>query len=315
MRWRDFWDLLKTAAAGWYNDNCLRFGAALSFYTLFAISPLLLIAIFVASLWFERKTVQGHLFQELGGLVGMRSAEAIQTVLEAGAGGDRGVMASTVAIGTLLLLSSGVFVELQVALNTIWGVRPKEGAGLRGFIKTRLLSFSIVLGVGFLLLVSLVISAVLSALTKYLSGLWPGLEVPSLLVHSGVSILVITLMFAMIFKVLPDVRIAWRDVWIGAVATAVLFTAGKFLIGLYLGRGAVVSAYGAAGSLVLFLLWVYYSSQILFFGAEITQVFANRYGTRFRPKAHAEWIQPRDEAVQAKVDERRERQKTDVDEL
>ena len=182
---------------------------------------------------------------------------------------------------------------MQSDLNTIWGVEAKPGHGIWDFIKNRLLSFAIVVGIGFLLLVSLVVSAALSAAAKYFSALVPGLDVLWMIVNLAVSFGVITLLFAMIFKVLPDVRIAWREVWIGAAGTALLFTAGKFLLGLYLGKNATVSAYGAAGSLVLILLWVYYSAQILFFGAEFTQVYACRFGTRMEPKSHAQWtVQP-----------------------
>ncbi|MGH7970774.1 MAG: YihY/virulence factor BrkB family protein, partial [Limisphaerales bacterium] len=192
--------------------------------------------------------------------------------------------------GTLLVTATGVFIELQSDLNTIWGVEQRSGLGAWGFIKDRLLSFAMVIGIGFLLLVSLVVSASLQAVLKYFGTVVPGHGSIWVVLNSAISFAVITLLFAMIFKVLPDVRIAWRDVWVGAATTAFLFTAGKFLIGLYLGQSASISAYGAAGSIVLILLWVYYSAQILFFGAELTQAYANRFGARLEPKPNARWI-------------------------
>jgi membrane protein len=290
MSFRTVWGLLKEAVNEWVGDKAARLGAALSYYTIFAIPPLFVIVIFVASLYFDEQAVRTELLQQVGGLVGAKGAEAIESALNATGPHAKGLLASILAIGALILTSTGLFIELQSALNTIWGVEPKPGLGIWSFIKNRLLSFSIVIGIGFLLLVSLVISAALSAMARYVSGLVPGLDVVWMIVNFVFSFAVVTVLFAMIFKVLPDVRIAWRDVWIGATFTALLFTLGKFLLGLYLGRNATVSAYGAAGSLVLILLWVYYSAQILFFGAELTQVYANRFGAHLQPKIHARWM-------------------------
>jgi membrane protein len=236
--------------------------------------------------------VQKQLFSEVGGLVGQKSAEAIQSAMTAQSQGNKGTIASIIAVVMLIITATGLFIELQDALNTIWGVEAKPGQGIWGFIKNRLLSFAMVVGIGFLLLVSLVVSAGLSALSKYISGLVPGMEIVWTITNLAVSFAVITALFAMIYKVLPDVKIAWRDVWFGAAITSLLFTGGKFLLGLYLGRSSMVSAYGAAGSLVLILLWVYYSAQILFFGAEVTQVHANRYGAHIEPGEHARWVTP-----------------------
>jgi membrane protein len=191
---------------------------------------------------------------------------------------------------TLFVGATGVFVQLQDALNSIWGVRRKPGRGLRNFIKDRLLSFALILGIGFLLLVSLILSAGLSALGNFVTGLLPAQATLWQWINFGVSFGVITLLFAVIFKVLPDVKIAWRDVWIGALLTALLFNLGKYLLGLYLGRSSVTSAYGAAGSLVIVLLWVYYSAQILFFGAKFTQIYSNRYGSHLEPAPGAEAV-------------------------
>ena len=308
---KSVWEVVKTAVVAWSADNAARLGAALSYYTVFAISPLFLIVIFVASLWFSQEAVRAELFGQLADLVGKRGAATIESALAASAPHSQGVVASVLAIGTLVITATGLFVELQNALNAVFNVKSKGSLGVWGFFKNRLLSFAMVVGIGFLLLVTLVVSALLSAFGKYISALAPGLDVFWMIVNTVISLGVITLLFAMIFKILPDVQIAWRDVWVGAGITAVLFTAGKFLLGLYLGQNATVSAYGAAGSVILILLWVYYSAQILFFGAEVTQVYANRFGARLRPKAHAEWItpppeKPREKSQAAPLPDRRQ---------
>lgn len=286
------WNLLKASISAWSDDKSPRLGAALSFYTVFAMPPLFMIAIFIASLVFDPESVRTHIFSEVGGLIGKKSAEAIQSAMAAQYDANKGLVASAIAIGTLILTATGLFIELQDALNTIWRVEAKPGHGVMGFIRIRLMSFAMVVGIGFLLLVSLIVSAGLAAATKYISGLMPGVGVVSVIASDVVSFAVITVLFAMIFKVLPDVRIAWRDVWIGGAVTSLLFTGGKFLLGWYLGRSTTISAYGAAGSVVLILLWVYYSAQILFFGAEITKVYAIRFGSRLRPAPYARWLSP-----------------------
>jgi membrane protein len=292
MKIKPVWEVIKTAGVAWINDNAPRLGASLSFYTIFALSPLLVIIVFLTSLLFDRADVQSVLFDQLQGVFGSSGADAIRAALKASFPQQQGIVASLIAIGTLLVMATGLFVELQGALNAIWGVERKPGYGIRGFIMGRLLSFGMILCIGFLLLVSLVVSAIVSALGKYLSDLLPGMELFWMVTNNLVSLGIVSLLFAMIFKILPDVNISWRDVWVGAVVTGILFTVGKFLLGQYLGRNAAVSAYGAAGSVVLILLWVYYSSQILFFGAEITQVYAARFGTRLQPKHYAQWINP-----------------------
>jgi membrane protein len=198
-----------------------------------------------------------------------------------------GVLATVVGLVTILFGATGVFVQLQDSLNHIWDVEAKPGQGLRSFIMTRVISFGMILGIGFLLLVSLVVSAAVSAVGAWATGLLPGAKILVEILTFLVSFGVVTLLFAMIYKVLPDVKLAWRDVWIGATATALLFTIGKFLIGLYLARGSVSSSYGAAGSVVVLLLWIYYSSQILFFGAEFTKIYASRHGSHVAPEEHA----------------------------
>jgi membrane protein len=286
------WSLLKESVGAWSDDKSPRLGAALSFYTVFAMPPLFMIAIFIASLVFNPNSVQTQMFSEVGGLIGKKSAEAIHAAMAAQYQANKGLVASSIAVVTLILTATGLFLELQDALNTIWRVEAKPGHGVLGFIRIRLMSFAMVVGIGFLLLVSLIVSAGLAAATKYISGLLPGVGVVSVIASDVVSFAVITVLFAMIFKVLPDVRIAWRDVWIGGVVTSLLFTGGKFLLGWYLGRSTTISAYGAAGSVVLILLWVYYSAQILFFGAEITKVHAIRFGMRVHPASYARWISP-----------------------
>jgi membrane protein len=285
-------NLLKVSVSGWFDDKCPRLGAALSFYTVFAMPPLFMIAIFIASLVFDPTAVQSQMFSQVGGLIGKKSAEAVQGAMMAQYQGDKGFIASAIAIVTLLVTSTGLFIELQDALNSIWRVEAKPGHGILGFIRMRMLSFAMVVGIGFLLMVSLIVSAAVAAVTKYVGGLLPGIGIISEIGSDVVSFAVITVLFALIFKVLPDVKIAWRDVWIGGAVTSLLFTGGKFLLGWYLGRSTTISAYGAAGSLVLILLWVYYSAQILFFGAEITKVYAKRFGVSPQPTVYARWIFP-----------------------
>ena len=298
MNLKGIWQLLKTTGQCWVKDNAARLGAALSYYTIFALPPLFVIVIFIGSLWLDERAVRSGLLEEVGGLIGKQGSEAIQSALTATNPHTTGLTASILAIGTLILTATGLFIELQSDLNSIWGVEEKPGQGIWGFIKTRLLSFAMVVVIGFLLLVSLIVSAALAAIGKYFTALVPGLNFVWTVVNWIVSFGVITVLFAMIFKVLPDVKIAWRDVWIGAGLTSLLFTAGKTLLGLYLGRNSTVTAYGAAGSLVLILLWVYYSAQILFFGAEFTRAFANRFGVRLVPKPHAQWVNPPPQVAQ-----------------
>ena len=283
LQWRNmrtWWTLLKEAFEKWSADKAPRLGAALSYYTVFSLVPLLVLAISIAGLVFGTEAAQQAIMAQIESLVGPQSAAAIKQMLQIAQKPSSGALASAIAVVTLLLGASGVFAQLQDALNTVWGVEPKAGRGLWGTIKDRLFSLMAVLGTGFLLLVSLVLSAALAAFGKMFQGRLPGHEGLLHLADLAISFGVITLLFAMMFKLLPDAKIAWRDVWIGAGLTSVLFTVGKFAIGMYLGKADVGSAYGAAGSLVILLVWVYYSSQILLYGAEFTSVYANRYGSR-----------------------------------
>ncbi len=275
--------LVQQATSEWMSQNVSRHGAALAFYTLFAIAPLFVIVLAMAGLWFGEEAARRELFSQVSGLVGSEGGEAIQALVSAAHQPQTGAWATVIAVVTLFVGATSVFVHLQDSLNSVWGVRRLPGRGVRNFFKDRLLSFALIVGIGFLLLVSLVLSAGLAALGNFMTGLLPAQETLWQWINFGVSFGVITLLFAMIFKMLPDVKIAWRDVWIGAFITALLFNLGKLLFGLYLGRSSVTSAYGAAGSLVVLLLWVYFSAQILFFGAKFTQVYSNRYGSRLEP--------------------------------
>lgn len=282
-------DLLKETIREWLEDEAPRHAAALAYYTAFSLAPLLLIIIALVSLFFEQEIVTGQLRQQLVGIIGQNSADLIDTILESAVNrSDNGITAA-IGIVVALLGAAGLFGNLQAALNAMWEVEPKPGGGIMGFIRTRFLSFTMILGIGFLLLVSLVVSSAVATLGEYLIGLAPGMELLINIFSFILSFGVITLLFASIFKVLPDVEIRWRDVWVGALGTAFLFTLGQYLLGLYLSTSAPGAAYGAAGSLILLLVWVYYSAQILLLGAEFTQVYARRYGMRIEPSEHATW--------------------------
>jgi membrane protein len=259
---REFWQLLKAAAAEWNRDRAPRLGAALAYYTVFSLVPFLVVVIALIGVVFGQEAAQSAILSQIGTLVGEQSAEAIKDMIQRADQPATGLFATTIAVGTLLIGASGVFGQLQDALNTVWGVEPKEGRGIWGFVKDRFLSFVAVLGTGFLLLVSLILSSVLAALGKWFSGLLPLPQGVLFLLNFVLSFVVITGLFALIFKVLPDAKVAWQDVWVGAGLTAALFTVGKFALGLYLGKSNVASGYGAAGSLVLVLVWVYYSARL-----------------------------------------------------
>ncbi|AFZ18339.1 YihY/virulence factor BrkB family protein [Allocoleopsis franciscana] len=280
-------ELLKETFKEWQEDKASRLAAALAYYTAFSIAPLLIIAIAIAALVFGEEAARGGIEDQLRGLIGQQGAEAIEEMIKNSSKPAEGTIATIISVGFLLFGASGVFAQLQDSLNTIWEVAPKPGRGVMGFIKDRFLSFSMVLGIGFLLLVSLVLSAVLAGLNNILGGMMPGLSFLWEILNFLISFGVITLLFALIYRVLPDAKIAWGDVWFGAIITALLFTIGKTLIGLYLGNSSVGSTYGAAGSFVVLLLWVNYSAQILFFGAELTQVYANKYGSHIVPTENA----------------------------
>jgi membrane protein len=265
-------------------------GAALSYYTVFAIAPLFIIALAIAGFWFGEDAARRELFGQVNQLVGKEGGDAIQSVVAAAGKSKAGIWATCIAGGTLAVAATGVFVQLQDSLNKIWNVRHLPGRGLRNFIRHRLLSFAMVLGIGFLLLVSLVCSAGLSALGNFIGDYVSGKEILLKALNSVISLAIITTLFTMIFKFLPDVKVAWRDVWLGGFITALLFNLGKFLIGIYIGRSSISSVYGAMGSLVIVLVWVYYSAQILFFGAQFTRIYAGKFGVKPEPVRGAEFI-------------------------
>ena len=259
-------------------------GASLAYYTVFSLAPLLIISIAIAGFVLGDEAARGKVFEQLHHLIGEQGGKATEAMVEsAGSKPTTGIIASITGVITLLVGASGVFGQLQSSLNIMWEVEPKPGRGVLGFIKNRFLSFGFILVVGFLLLVSLMLSAAITFLAQSIGGLVSGMEILAHLLNFALSFGVVTALFALMFKFLPDAVIAWKDVWLGAAITAVLFTVGKFGLGFYLGASSVASAYGAAGSLIVLLLWVYYSSQIFFFGAEFTQVWANRFGSHVIP--------------------------------
>jgi membrane protein len=284
----DLWWTLKKAVSGWWNDNVPRLGASLSYYTLFAMAPILVVAIAIAGFFFGAEAVRGQIVGEIKGLVGLEGAMAVQAMLEGAAKPSSSRVATGVGMVTFFLGATGAFLELQTALNAIWRVKPKPTAGIRELVLQRLISFGLVVGVGFLLLVSLVVSAALAALEGYLGRALPEFTLLTQALNVLLSLGVITLLFAMVYKVLPDVDLYWRDVWVGALVTAGLFTIGKSLIGLYLGTSGMASSYGAAGSVVVLLVWVYYSAQVVLLGAEFTRAHVERLAHRRKPMAHAQ---------------------------
>ena len=284
--------LFKQTASEWMEDDAPSLGAALAYYTVFSLAPLMTIAIAIAGFFLGKEAAQGQIFDELRGLLGAEGGKAVEEMVQsANAQPTAGVVATIISVIMLLFGASGVFGQLQASLNAIWGVKAKPGRGVLGIIKDRLLSFGFTLVVGFLLLVSLLLTAGMALMADWIGGLMPGSEALAYVLNIVLSLSMITLLFATIFKFLPDAKIAWHDVWIGAFLTALLFTIGKFALGIYLGKSGVASSYGAAGSLIVLLLWVYYSSQILFFGAEFTQVYANRFGSRVAPADNAVPVQ------------------------
>ncbi len=275
------WKMVNETVKAWVDDYAPSMGAALSYYTLFSLAPLLIIVIAVAGMVFGQEAAQGEIVAQLRGIMGEEGAVAVEGMLKAAREPAKSVVATIVGIVVLLAGATAIFAELQSALDRIWRVpAPKHESGIWYLLRTRLLSFGLVLGLGFLLVVSLVVSAVLAALGKWWSGWFEGWDVLLEILNFAVSLAIFTLLFGMIYKIMPRARIPWRDVWTGAAVTALLFTIGKVLVGLYLGKSSLASGFGAAGSLVVLLAWVYYSAQIFLFGAEYTWVYANRHGAR-----------------------------------
>jgi membrane protein len=270
----------------WMEDKAQRLGAALAYYAAFSIAPLLIIVVAVVDFLYKGTSLT-YIQSQIGTMIGSNGAEAVVATIRGARASGGGVTATIIGILTLILGATGVFTSLQDAMNTIWEVTPKPRSFWADMLRSRVLSFALVVAICFLLLVSLVLSAVLAAVSEYFKSALPMLSVFWPFVDIAISFAITTLLFASIYKILPDVDIAWSDVWIGAAVTAALFAIGKLGIGLYLGRSSFSSAYGAAGSFLVMLAWVYYSSQILFLGAEFTKVYANHYGTQFRPSRGA----------------------------
>jgi membrane protein len=272
--------LLKTALVGWWNDRAMSLGASIAFFTVFSLAPMLLVAIAVAGLVFGREAAQGAIVAQLAGLTGGQTAAALEGMIASASSFDAGVIGLLIGVATFLLLATGAIIELQDNLNIIWKAKPEQTFGIMAFVRTRLLSLTVVVGFGFLLMVSLILDAGLTWVGTYLEASFSGVTVILQILNSAIAFGIASLLFAMIFKILPAVPLTWRDVGMGAAMTALLFTAGKFVIGYYIGKSGVASAYGAAASIITLLLWIYYSSLILLFGAEFTKAYAENRGSR-----------------------------------
>ena len=281
--------LLKQTFSEWVEDKAPQLGAALAYYTVFSLAPLILVLLAIVGLLFRNDPggAWNKITEQMSYFLDKSAVEVVQNIAQKAAQPNKSLLATIIGILLALFGASGVFGQLQDALNTIWGVRAKPGAGIWGFLRSRFLSFAMVGGVCFLLLVSLTLESVLKGFSHYIQGVLPGGIVIAIAVYWIFDLAVVILLFAIIFKFLPDAKIRWRDVWIGAAITAIFFAIGKWALGLYLGSGSATSAYGAASSLITLLLWVYYSSQILLFGAEFTQVYACRAGRGITPDEHA----------------------------
>ena len=276
------WLLTRDAVMAWLNDFAPSMGAALAYYTIFSLAPMLVIVIAIAGFFFGHDAAQGEIVAQLRDMVGTTAASAVEGLLRSASEPGKGIVAATLGITTLVIGATAVFAELQSSLDRIWKIPPDKKGGIKGLLRKRLLSFGMVMGLGFMLLISLILSAVLAALGTWWSNILGGWTIVLEGLNIAVSFSVVTGLFAMIYKFMPRASIPWRDVLVGAAVTALLFTVGKFLIGLYLGKASIGSSFGAAGSLVVLLAWVYYSAQIFLLGAEFTRVFALRYGSLAR---------------------------------
>jgi membrane protein len=281
--------LLKQTFNEWLQDKAPQLGAALAYYTVFSLAPLILVMLAIVGVIFRHDPAGAwdKITQQMSYFLDPSAVQVVQSIAQKASQAGKGTIATVIGVALAVFGASGVFGQLQDALNTIWGVKAKPGTGIWGFLRARFLSFAMVAGICFLLLVSLTVEALLKGFSHYVQSVLPGGIVIAVTVYLIFDFAVVVILFAMIFKFLPDVQVQWRDVWMGAVMTAVLFGIGKWLLGFYLGSGAAGSAYGAASSLITLLLWVYYSSQILLFGAEFTQVYAAQAGRAFKPSEYA----------------------------
>ncbi len=286
------WSLLKETVKEFINDNAIKLSASLSYYTIFSLPPLLIIIISLCGVFFGREAVQGELFGQINGLVGNEAALQIQEMIKNVKLSDSNVFATSIGVIVLLVGASGVFAEIQGSINYIWGLEAKPKRGFIKFLKNRLMSFSMIGSVGFLLLVSLLVNSLMDILNNRLMAYFPNVVVYIFYILNILIVFaIITLLFSIIFKSLPDGKVVWKDAFIGSSFTSVLFMIGKFGIGAYLGSSAISSTYGAAGSIILILVWVYYSAIILYFGAEFTKVYAHAHGDKIIPKEYAVKIQ------------------------
>ncbi len=281
--------LLKQTYTAWSDDRGLRFGAALAYYALFSVAPLLIIAISLAGFVFGEAAARSEIINQLSAFIGPKAASELQSLILASADRPKSVAATALGIVTLIIGASGVFGQLKDALNTIWGVRLKPGAAWRDFIRDYLISFAMVVAIGFLLTISLILTTSLQAIIYYMSWLLPRPTLTTAFTELC-SFLVFSILFGLIYKVLPDVRLTWRDVWIGALFTGLLFTLGKYLIALYLATSSIASSFGAAGALIILLVWIYYSAVIFFFGAEFTKTYSKVCGGGIVPGKHAVFV-------------------------
>jgi membrane protein len=298
------WQLIKDSVSAWSDDYAPSMGAALAYYSVFSLAPLLFIVIAVAGMAFGDEAARGEVFGQLRGLMGSEAAKAVEDMLASLRTPERGITSTLIGAGVLVIGATSVFAELQDALDRIWRVSPRErSTGLWELLRTRILSFGVVLGIAFLLMISLVLSAVISALGKWWSGAFGSWELVAQLVNALVGYGLTLSVFALIYKLIPRVRIAWSDVWLGAAVTALLFTLGRLLIGLYIGKSGIASGFGAAGSVAIIFVWVYYSAQIFLLGAEFTRVYALRFGSRRHDREDAAKPAPTNRTAEARPED------------
>ena len=287
IKLKGLWEVLKITVSGFSNDKVMKLSAALAYYTIFSIGPLLIVIVSISSLFFGRDAIEGTIYGQIEGFVGHDAALQLQQIIKSAAIGGKGTVAAVIGIVTLLIGATSMFAEMQDSINTIWGLKPKPKAAWLILVKNRLLSFGVIGSLGFLLLVSLAISGLTEAFSDRLKNYFPHITVIIFyIVNLAITFGVISALFAVIFRVLPDAKIEWKDVMAGAIATAVLFMAGKFAISFYISKSNVGSTYGTAGSLVVLLVWIYYSSVILYFGAEFTKAYAIKYGSDIMPNEY-----------------------------
>lgn len=317
---KGLWKVLKQCFSGFSDDKVMKLSASLAYYTVFSMGPLLIVIIYLCSLFFGREAIEGTIYGQIESFVGSDTAKQLQEIIKNAAIGNKGNIAAIIGVITLLIGATSVFAEIQDSINSIWGIKPKPKKGWLKMLVNRLLSFSVIVTLGFLLLVSLGISYLVEALSKSLANAFPDVTVVIFyIINLLLSLAVITALFAIIFKVLPDAKIKWRDVIAGAIATALLFMLGKFGISFYISKSDVGSTYGTAGSLVVLLLWVYYSSVILYFGAEFTKAYAVEFGSAIHPNQYAVItrqveVESENESVQ-QIEKKKEKEKVEKTEI